>query len=279
VRDLGNAWGGQGRIRRRRGRSLFAALFATAFLSTLAATASAQPVYDVEVVAEYPHDPGAYTQGLFFADGFLYESTGINGRSSLRKVKLETGEVVQRTEFPVDVFGEGIAPWKDTIIGLTWIAETGFVFDLKTFAQKRSFAYRGEGWGLTSDGSRLIMSDGTAELRFLDPETLREIGRLQVTHKGRPLTNLNELEWIEGTDGTGEIFANVWLTDMIVRIDEKSGAVIGVIDARLLRARLGAAMGIDDVLNGIAWDAKSNRLFVTGKHWPKLFEVRLRERR
>jgi glutamine cyclotransferase len=249
-------------------------LLCAVFGALIAATsAAAQTRYDVEVVAAYPHDPGAFTQGLFIKGGALYESTGLEGRSSLRKVRLETGEVLQKVDLPPEVFGEGIAPYQDKIIALTWRSQIGFVFDARTFRRLKRFTYAGEGWGLTSDGKRLIMSDGTDELRFLDPKSLKETGRLKVTHKGEPLRHLNELEWIDG-----EVFANVWMTNSIVRIDPKSGAVTAVINAKSLSEALGGSVGPDAVLNGIAWDAEQRRLFLTGKTWPKLFEVRLKER-
>lgn len=244
-----------------------------AALLAVGAPAQAAQVYDVEIVAEYPHDPAAYTQGLFYLDGALYESTGLFGRSSLRKTKLATGEVVRRADYPADVFGEGVAPFKDRIIGLTWRSQTGYVFDRETFKTKRRFSYSGEGWGLTSDGERLIMSDGTDEIRFLDPKSLAETGRLKVTRRGKPLRNLNELEWIDG-----EIYANVWLTDFVVRIDPATGEVVGVIDLRPLRAALKDGPPDIEVANGIAWDASQRRLFVTGKNWPTLFEIKLKPR-
>ena len=234
------------------------------------------PVWGYRVVKSYPHDPGAFTEGLFFKDGDLFESTGLNGRSTIRRVKLETGEVVQRVSLPDELFGEGIVDWKDRLVGLTWQSQFGFVLDLKTFELKGRFGYPGEGWGLTRDDRELIMSDGTAELRFLDPETLRETRRVKVTAAGQPVTRLNELEWVEG-----EVYANVWQTDRIARIDPKSGRVVGWIElGGLLRAGLGGPRREDadpnvDVLNGIAWDAATRRLFVTGKYWPKLFEIQL----
>lgn len=222
-----------------------------------------------EIVATYPHDPEAFTQGLFLADGRLYESTGLVGRSTLREVDLETGKVLRRRDLPPHVFGEGSAPWKDRIVTITWRDGEGYVFSRRTFEKKSAFAFAGEGWGLASDGRRLIMSDGTDVLRFLDPETLAETGRVSVTLDGKPLTRLNELEVVDG-----EILANVWQTNAIVRIDPATGKVTAIADMRGLRERLGDAPGAD-VLNGIAWDAKNRRLFVTGKNWPKLFEVRL----
>jgi len=221
-----------------------------------------------KIVQTYPHDPQAYTQGLFYADGFLYEGTGQDGASSLRKVELSTGKVVQRINLPAGYFGEGIVLWKDRIIQLTWQSRIGFVYDRATFKQLRSFTYSREGWGITHDGKRLIMSDGSSSLFFWDPETLKETGKLDVTDKGSPVTALNELEYIRG-----EIYANVWQTDRIARISPTTGRVLGWIDlAGLLTP---GEKSRADVLNGIAYDAKSNRLFVTGKWWPKLFEIRL----
>lgn len=251
-----------------------AACLAAAF-SLLSPAAAQQPrIYGYEIVNEYPHDPQSFTQGLFFQNGHLYESAGQYGESSLRKVELETGKVVQRRDLPDAVFGEGAAPWKDGIIALTWKNGVGFVFNGESFEQERDFAYDGEGWGLTQDGERLIMSDGTADLRFLDPETLNETGRVTVTYGGKTLGALNELEWIDG-----EVFANIWGTEIIARIDPGTGAVAGLIDMRGLRARLGPDAAGIDVLNGIAYDAENKRLFVTGKYWPKLFEIRLVERK
>jgi len=252
--------------------ALLAALVA---LALAAAPASATTVarYDVEIVASYPHDPQAFTQGLYFKDGVLFESTGIEGASTLRRVRLETGEVLQKAKFPPNIFGEGIASVGGRILALSWQGGAGLIFDEKTLRQTGRFTYSGEGWGLASDGERLVMSDGTDELRFLDRKTLRETGRIKVSHKGKPLRNLNELEWIDG-----EIFANVWMTDYLVRINPKSGEVVGVIDAKILKAELGPMAAPDAVLNGIAWDAAGRRLFVTGKLWPKLFEIRLKER-
>jgi glutamine cyclotransferase len=228
------------------------------------------PVFGYTVVRSYPHDPGAFTQGLSYQDGFLYEGTGLNGRSSIRKVRLETGEVVQIQPLEAQYFGEGIAVWQDTIVQLTWQSEIGFVYDRATFQRKGTFTYRGEGWGLTHDGKRLIMSDGQPDgaLRFIDPSTLKETGRLAVRDGGRPVAGLNELEVVRG-----EIFANVWQTDRIARISPSTGRVTGWIDLRgLLSPREAAGV---DVLNGIAYDAARDRLFVTGKLWPKLFEIKL----
>ena len=230
------------------------------------------PEYTFEVVHSYPHDRTAFTEGLFYLDGFLYESTGIEGASSVRKVRLETGEVVQRHDLPSAYFGEGIIQWKDRLIQLTYKTEVGFVYNLSTFETERRFEYPGEGWAMTQDGKNIFMSDGTAQIRIWDPETLQELRRITVTDQGQPVPNVNELEWVKG-----EIYANIWETDRIARIDPATGRVVGWIDlAGLLspNERLAGPEGTD-VLNGIAYDAKGNRLFVTGKRWPKLFEIRL----
>lgn len=234
---------------------------------------AAVPIYDIEVVHSYPHDTSAYTEGLFFLDGCLFESTGLEGHSSIRKVRLETGQVLQKIDIPGQYFGEGIVNWRGRIVSLTWKSQTGFVFDLPTLKLQKTFSYEGEGWALTQDGKQLIMSDGSPELRFLNPDTLREIRRLNVTLDGRPLANVNELEWVKG-----EIYANVWRSDQIVRIDPHSGAVVGVINLAGLLDPSARVAGPDGVLNGIAYDAKGDRLFVTGKDWPKLFEIRLKPR-
>jgi glutamine cyclotransferase len=227
------------------------------------------PEYGYDVVHVYPHDPGAYTQGLFYLNGVMYESTGLNGQSSVRKVRLETGEVLQKHDIPEQYFGEGIINWKDRLLEITWKSEIGFIYDLNSFAPKGQFMYPGEGWGLTQDGKRIIMSDGTAELRFWDPETLRETGRVTVTDDGRPVDQLNELEWIKG-----EVFANVYQTNRIARIDPATGKLTGWIDLTGILPPADRFRQVD-VLNGIAYDARTDRLFVTGKLWPKLFEIKL----
>jgi glutaminyl-peptide cyclotransferase len=225
------------------------------------------PRYTYQIVRVYPHDPAAFTQGLQYVDGALYEGTGLNGRSSIRKVKLETGEVLQKHDVTPQYFGEGITIWKDDLIELTWQSGIAFVYDKTTFQQRRRFNYLGEGWGLTHDGVNLIMSDGTDRLRLLDPATFAERRRIQVTAGGLPVRNLNELEFVKG-----EIFANVWQTETIARI-ATDGRVVGWIDlAGLLTPS--ERVGLD-VLNGIAYDAAKDRLFVTGKLWPKLFEIKL----
>lgn len=239
----------------------------------LCASTATVPVYGFEVVHTYPHDPAAFTEGLFYLNGFLYESTGLEGRSSIRKVKLETGSIVQRIDIPPQYFGEGIVNWQNHLVSVTWKSQVGFVFDLATLSLERQFTYSGEGWALTQDGKRLILSDGTSSLRFLDPRTFKETKRIQVTVSGRPLDNVNELEWVKG-----EIFANVWQTNWIVRIDPKDGHVKGLVDLSGLLDPSERPQGQDAVLNGIAYDAQKDRLFVTGKNWPKLFEIRLKKR-
>jgi glutaminyl-peptide cyclotransferase len=231
---------------------------------------AAVPLYGYEVVHRFPHDRQAFTEGLFYLDGVLYESTGLEGHSSIRKVELETGRVIQRIDIPAQYFGEGIVNWQQRLISLTYQSHIGFIFDLRSLRLRRTFGYPGEGWALTQDGHRIIMSDGTAELRILDPTTLQQIGRIQTTLNGVPVPYLNELEWVDG-----EIYANVWRTNSIVRIDPSSGRVTGLIDLTGLLPRGERIAGQTDVLNGIAWDAKHRRLFVTGKNWPALFEIRL----
>lgn len=247
-----------------------AALFGTAGLSAIQRkNPMTAPVSRFEVVRVYPHDREAFTQGLVFSAGVLYEGTGLNGRSGIRKVKLENGEVLQVQALESHHFGEGIALVGDSLVQLTWRSGVGFVYDRASFQRTRTFTYPGEGWGLTYDGARLIMSDGSSTLRFIDPKTLKETGRLRVRDGTRPVENLNELEVVKG-----EIFANIWQTERIARISPKTGTVTGWIDlAGLLDPRDAAGV---DVMNGIAYDAKADRLFVTGKLWPKLFEIRIR---
>jgi glutaminyl-peptide cyclotransferase len=238
--------------------------------SWAALSQAAVPLYDYEVVHTYPHDPTAFTEGLFYLNGFLYESTGLEQHSSIRKVRLETGEVLQKYDVPPQYFGEGIVNWHDHLISLTWKSHVGFVRDLATFKVQRQFHYEGEGWALTQDGKQLLMSDGTSEIRLLNPETLVPVGRIQVTLEGKPVNNLNELEWVKG-----EIYADLWQTNWILRIDPHDGHVVGAINMAGLLSPSDIVKGQTDVLNGIAYDAKSDRLFVTGKNWPKLFEIRI----
>ncbi len=230
---------------------------------------AALPVQGVQVKAAYPHDPRAYTQGLFWLNGSLFESTGLVGQSSIRRVRLSDGAVLQSQAIAPSMFGEGIVNWGNEIISLTWRDQVGFRWDLKTLAMKSSWSYAGEGWALTQNGTHLIMSDGTPVLRVLDPRTLKVLRKIQVTAEGKPVGNLNELEWVKG-----EVLANVWQTSLIARIDPKTGTVKGWIDAGALpeaRNRRGA----DAVLNGIAYDKATDRLFVTGKTWPRLYEITL----
>lgn len=232
--------------------------------------ASAAPTrYSYTVVNTYPHDPKAFTQGLLFRDGVLFESTGLHGQSSVRRVRLETGEVLQRTAVDEQYFAEGLVDWKNTLVQLTWQSNIGFVYDLETFKLARRFSYPGEGWGLAKDETRLIMSDGTSTLRFLHPDTLEETGRLNVTERGFPVNALNELEMVKG-----ELYSNVWQTDEVVIISPETGYVTGRIDFSGLRSRLDRSQPVD-VFNGIAYDSEGDRLFVTGKLWPVLFEVRV----
>jgi glutamine cyclotransferase len=235
------------------------------------AAVAAIPVYGFIVKNTYPHDPGAFTQGLFFRDGQLYETTGIIGRSTLRRVDLKSGKVLQQAQLPKEVFGEGSTAVGGNILGLTWQSKTGYVFDAKTFALKAKFPYEGEGWGLASDAKHVYMSDGSASIRVLDPRTLKEVRRVQVTADGKPIDSLNELEIVDG-----ELYANVWGTDVIARIDPASGKVTGWIDLTNLLPREKRGTGsVDAVLNGIAYDGKHRKLYVTGKFWPKLFEIEL----
>lgn len=244
-------------------------LLLAAITLTPAAQRRTVAVSGYQIVRSYPHDPKAFTQGLVFHDGVFYEGTGLNGRSSIRKVRIETGEVLQSQPLETRYFGEGIAVVGPRLIQLTWQTEVGFVYDLTTFARQRTFSYSGEGWGLAYDGTRLVMSDGTPWLRLLDPETLKETGRLQVKDGGRPVPQINELEFVKG-----EIYANVWGSDRIARISPKTGELVGWIDlAGLLSPR--ESIGVD-VLNGIAYDAKGDRLFVTGKLWPRVFEIKVK---
>ena len=238
-------------------------------VSASSAARTPVPVYGFEVVRVYPHDPTAFTQGLAFHDGELLESTG-RYPSTVRRVRLEDGVVLQRRELDEDYFGEGLTVIDDRVLTLTWKGGKGFIWDPATLEPEGEFAYAGEGWGLTDDSTRLILSDGSSMLRFLDPETLAETGRVPVTLQGRPVSQINELEWIEG-----EVFANLWQTDYIVRINPATGAITGVIDLTELMPDRSGLDPTDAVLNGIAWDSEGRRLFVTGKNWPKLFEIRL----
>lgn len=239
-------------------------------LTTLAESqATKTPVYTFKVIHTYPHDPQAYTQGLVYNNGFLYEGTGLYGRSSLRKVKLETGAVLQHIDLDAKYFGEGIALYKNEIVQLTWKSQTGFVYNLNDFHLLRQFTYTGEGWGLATSGNEFYMSDGSDEIRVWDANTLKEKRRIKVRDGNTPVTELNELEFIDG-----EIFANVWQTDRIARISPRTGKVTGWIDLSGILSPI-FRREPDSVLNGIAYDAASKRLFVTGKLWPSVFEIQL----
>lgn len=234
-----------------------------------AAAAQPAPVQGYEILRVYPHARDAFTQGLVYLDGHLFESTGLNGASSLRMVELSTGRVLRRHDLDTKYFGEGLTDWGPNLIQLTLRSGTGFVYDRQSFRLRQSFEYRGEGWGLTHDGRRLIMSDGSTMLRFLDPLTFKESFELRVHDGGRPVSNLNELEYVNG-----EILANIWLTDRIARISPETGQVLGWIDLAGLLSAADRMLPVGE-LNGIAYDAIRDRLFVTGKRWPKLFEIRI----
>ncbi|MBN1357641.1 glutaminyl-peptide cyclotransferase [Candidatus Bathyarchaeota archaeon] len=231
-------------------------------------SADTTPVnYTYEVINVYPHDPDAFTQGLNIEDGVLYEGTGLNGESTLRRVDLETGDVLQTYALPEEFFGEGITVFGSKIIQLTWQSQKGFVYDKQSFALLEEFSYSTQGWGITTDGTRLIMSDGTANLYFLDPETFEITGQIEV-HDEEPVIRLNELEYING-----KVYANVWQTDKIVIINPDTGQVTGWID--LTGIYTPENSNSNNVLNGIAYDAKNDRLFVTGKRWSQLFQIEL----
>lgn len=238
-------------------------------LLALTAQAPSVPVAQAEVVQSFPHDPRAFTEGLLFHDGYLYESTGEPGRSSIRKVDLETGKVLQKVDIPPPTFGEGIVVWNKQILSLTWRDQTGYRWTLKDFRKIGSFHYPGEGWALTSDGSDILMSDGSPQIRVIDPATFKEKRRITVTYNGHPIRQVNELEYVDG-----QILANIWQTNLIARIDPASGKIVGFIDLTGLTEQV-RPTSTDDVPNGIAWDAKGHRLFVTGKDWPTLFEIKL----
>lgn len=230
------------------------------------------PVYGYTVVASYPHDTAAFTEGLQYVDGAMYESTGVEGTSWVRKVDLATGQVQLQHDVDKQYFGEGIAVLPDKIVSLTWKSGKGFILDRATLKQTGEFTYPGEGWALTTDGAKIYMSDGTSQIRTLDPDTLAETGRIDVKMNGRKIDQLNELEFIKG-----EIWANIFQADRIVRIDPATGNVTGVIYlAGLLRKEDQGGRPVD-VLNGIAYDAAGDRIFVTGKYWPKIYEIKLKD--
>lgn len=261
-------------------RTLLAAIFlaaascspstAPAPAAPTASAAPAVPVYSFQVVNTYPHDRTSFTQGLQYVDGVMYESTGMEGASLIRRYDLATGAVQAEHKIDQKYFGEGSVVLPDKIVSITWKNQKGFIFDRETLAPKGEFTYEGEGWGLTTDGQKVYMSDGTSQIRVLDPATLQETSRIDVTMNGRPVAALNELEFIKG-----EIWANVFEADRIVRIDPATGKVNSVVYlANLLGPQ--DRRGVD-VLNGIAYDQAGDRIFVTGKYWPKIFEIKLVE--
>lgn len=245
------------------------AFLALTFLASVPGRSETVPEYGYKIIHVYPHDRNAFTQGLEFRGGFLYEGTGLYGQSTLRKEDLETGKVLQELALPSQFFGEGITVLNEHIFQLTWQSHIGFIYDRNTFHLLKKFSYPGEGWGLANDGRIIYMSDGTAQIRCLDPSTLHELRRITVHEGDRQVEQLNELEWVRG-----ELYANVWQTNRIVRIAPKDGTVLGWIDLSGLLTPQEQEQNVD-VLNGIAYDPAGDRLFVTGKLWPKLFQIRL----
>jgi glutaminyl-peptide cyclotransferase len=237
-----------------------------------AETKAAIPEYTAKIVKTFPHDPAAFTEGLLYHNGYLYESTGGDGQSSIRQVELSSGKVLRQRNLDATYFGEGIVIWKDRLIELTWKNEIGFIYDVSSFDLRSDFHYPGQGWALTRDDRHIIMSDGTSDLRILDPGSLTEINRLHVTCEGHDIRNINELEWVKG-----EIYANIWLTNVIVRISPTTGKIVGLIDLTDL-ANAAVQRATENVLNGIAYDPAGDRLFVTGKLWPTLFQISLSRR-
>ncbi|MCE5333561.1 MAG: glutaminyl-peptide cyclotransferase [Desulfobacteraceae bacterium] len=227
------------------------------------------PVYSVKIVRTFPHDPTAFTEGLVYANGALYESTGLNGRSSLRKVEIESGNVTQKYDMPSQHFGEGLTMWNGLLYQLTWRSNRGFVYDSESFALRDTFNFAGEGWGLSHDGTNLVMSTGGSKLIFLNPDGFAQERVLPVVDRGRPVQLLNELEFING-----EIFANIWQKDVVARISPKTGAVTGWIDMSSLREAVSDSDNAE-ALNGIAYDPEGDRIFVTGKFWPSVFQIEI----
>ncbi|MDD4446485.1 MAG: glutaminyl-peptide cyclotransferase [Methanothrix sp.] len=228
------------------------------------------PLFGYEIINVYPHSSMAFTQGLVYDDGLLYEGTGLYGRSKLCRVELATGRILDQKNLDSSLFGEGIALWKDRIIQLTWQSGLGLVYGKENMTEIGNFSYQTEGWGITTDNKSLIMSDGTDVLHILDPESFKELGRILVTANGKPLQGLNELEYIKG-----QIYANVWPTNWIAIISPESGEVKGKINLQGILQESDLQGSRVDVLNGIAYDASGDRLFVTGKLWPKLFEIKV----
>ncbi len=235
-------------------------------------TVGRTPTYVADVVRSYPHDPTAYTQGLLWHEGRMFEGTGEIGKSNIREVELSSGRVIRQRDLAEPHFGEGIAILGDNLYQVTWTTKSAFVYDWKTFQPKKEFSYEGEGWGLTTDGVSLIMSDGTATIRYRDPQTFEIQRSISVADNETAVTLLNELEWVKG-----EIWANVYQSDQIVRIDPETGKVLGWIDLTGILPSMDKH-GREDVLNGIAYDAEGDRIFVTGKYWSRLFEITIRKR-
>lgn len=227
------------------------------------------PVSDIAVINIFPHDPESFTQGLVYHKGYLYESTGLNGKSVLKKIEIKSGKVIKKVNLDADFFGEGMVILDNRIYQLTWKNQTGFIYDLQSFRKTGKFSYHGDGWGLATDGKSLIMSNGSSVITFLNPKTFKVIRKIEVQDGGVPVNNLNELEFVQG-----EIWANIFLEDIIARISPQTGKVVGWINLRRLQALLPRS-GRRDVLNGIAYDRGGDRIFITGKFWPGLFEVKL----
>jgi glutaminyl-peptide cyclotransferase len=229
-------------------------------------------VYNYEILKIYPHDPTAFTEGLEYHEGELFEGTGLEGESDIRRVKLETGEVLQKVRIPASQFGEGVTEFRGKLYQLTWRTKVGYVYDAKTMKLEKSFKYNTEGWGMTHDDKQLIYGDGTPNIYFMDPKTLKVTGSIFVTASdGRPVNNLNELEYING-----EIWANIWMTDLLARINPKTGKISSFVNLKGLPSGVPTA-NRDAVLNGIAYNAAGKRLFVTGKNWAFLFEIKLKK--
>ncbi len=234
---------------------------------------SKAPVASIVVKNTYPHDPEAFTQGLLFHQGFFYESTGLLGKSTLARKDMKTGKVLEAVQLPRDFFGEGIVLLKDKIYQLTWQNETVLIYDAQSLREIKKMKYSGEGWGLTSDGKYLLMSNGSSTITFRDPESFKTVREIHIRDGDTPVGNLNELEFIKG-----EIWANIYLEDVIVRISPKDGRVKGWIDLSELRSYLARNAQVD-VINGIAYDEKANRIFLTGKYWPKIFEIQIKDKK
>jgi len=249
-------------------------MLGAAMVSTVAAQSTpvtpSAPIRAFEVVAEYPHDPAAFTQGLILVDGQLYEGTGLNGVSELRLVDLQSGDVLESHQLSDQYFGEGITVLGDKVYQITWQTQTAFVYDRETFEQLGTFTYETQGWGLTHDGTSLIMSDGSDQLYYRDPETFEVTKQISVHDGGNAIVNLNELEYIDGV-----IWANVWQTNLIARIDPETGEVIDWLDLTPLTEQVLATGQRVDVLNGIAWNPETGTAYVTGKLWPILFEIKI----